>query len=131
LEATTIGRNIPKPRLQVAMSRLRGVLGAAADRIRSEGGGYRLDVGPEETDLTKAESLLRDGRAAFGLNDARRAAELFEAALTLWTCEALEDLTNFPFHPAAARRLRELALHDLRSAHDAYLIDGRHLDNTC
>jgi DNA-binding SARP family transcriptional activator len=118
----------PEAALQVAMSRLRSVLGDAADRIRWEGGGYRLDVGPEETDLTRAEALLRDGRAALALNDARRAAELFDTALTLWTGEALEDLANFPFHAAAARRLHELRITVYEARTDAYLADGRHLE---
>ena len=118
----------PDSALQVHMSRLRGTLGDAAERIRSEGGGYRLDVGPEEVDLTRVEMLLRDGRAALGLNDARRAADLFDAALALWTGKALEDLANFPFHAAAARRIRELHFTVYQARNDAYLIDSRHLE---
>src|SRR6478609_8678814 len=48
----------PEAALQVAMSRLRSVLGAAAERIHSESGGYRLDIGPDESDLTRVEALL-------------------------------------------------------------------------
>ena len=110
------------------MSRLRSVLGPAADRIRSDSGGYRLDIGPEESDLTRVERLLRDGRAALGLNDLRHAGELFTAALALWNGDALDDLANFPLHAAAARRVRELHFTVYEARNDAFLADGRHLE---
>ena len=114
--------------LQIVMSRLRRAVGEGADRIVSQGAGYRLDVGPEEVDLTRVEALLRDGRAALALNDATRAADLFDTALALWTGEPLDDLASFPFHQSAARRISDLRLTVYEARNDAYLMGGRHLE---
>jgi DNA-binding SARP family transcriptional activator len=118
----------PEAALHVAMSRLRSVLGPAAERIRSDSGGYRLDIAPDEFDLKRAEQLLREGRAALGLNDARRAGDFFTAALALWRGEAFEGLASFPLHAAAARRVRELHYTLYEARNDAFLIEGRHLE---
>ncbi|HWS48235.1 MAG TPA: BTAD domain-containing putative transcriptional regulator, partial [Acidimicrobiia bacterium] len=114
--------------LQVVMSRLRRTIGPAADRITSTGAGYRLDAGPEEVDLTKAEMMLREGRAQLALNNGARAANILDEALAHWDGNPLDDLAAFPFQPDAARRLRELwfAIYEART--DAYLMDGRHLE---
>lgn len=115
--------------LQVVMSRLRRAVGTqAAERIRFDGGGYRLDAGPEEIDVTRVEMLLRDGRAQLAMNDARRAAELLDLALGTWTGEPLADLRDFPFHAMAVRRLRELRFTVVEARYDAYLNAGRHLE---
>jgi DNA-binding SARP family transcriptional activator len=115
--------------LQVVMSRLRRAVGpAAAECIRFEGGGYRLDVGPEEVDLTRVEMLLRDGRVHLAAHNASLAAEAFEQALACWNGEPLADLVDFPFHAAAVRRLHELHLTVYEARNDAYLNAGRHLE---
>ena len=119
----------PRAALHVMMSRLRSVLGPFADRVVSERGGYRLDVGPSETDLALAEMLLRDGRAALGRDEPAKAAADFEQALALWTGEGFDDdLHELAFAFDAERRLRELKYSLIESRNDAYLSDGRHLE---
>jgi DNA-binding SARP family transcriptional activator len=118
----------PLPALQVVVSRLRSRLEAYGNRIVAEPGGYRLEAGPEETDLLAAEALLRDGRNALGQGEATRAASAFERALSLWGANALEGLTGFPFAEGATRRLRDLRLALVEARNDAYLLGGRHLE---
>jgi len=118
----------PVAALQVVVSRLRAALGPSGSAIVAESGGYRLDVGPEETDLSVASTMLRDGRAALARNEPTHAAALFERALALWSGHALDDLADLPFAQDAARRLRELWLSVAEARHDALLVDGRHLE---
>jgi DNA-binding SARP family transcriptional activator len=119
----------PRAAVQVLVSRLRVVLGPYGNRVVSEGGGYRLDVGPSETDLALAEMLLRDGRAALGRDEPAKAAADFERALALWTSNGFEDdLRELTFALDAERRLHELRYSLIESRNDAYLLDGRHLE---
>jgi DNA-binding SARP family transcriptional activator len=118
----------PTAALHVVMSRLRRAIGSAADCIRSEGGGYRLDVGPDEVDVTRVEGLLRTGRTALAEHDPRRAAVSLDAALAYWSGEALEGLADFPFYAAGVQRLSELHWTVYEARCDAYLTAGRHLE---
>ena len=68
------------------VSRLRRVLGAA---LRTEPGGYRLDVAPDDVDAHAFERLLAAGRAAA---DAVEAVALLERAVTLWRGPAYDGL---------------------------------------
>jgi len=117
----------PEAALQVVVSRLRTTLGALGGRIVAEPGGYRLDAGPQEVDFLRAESLLGEGRLALAGNEGAHAAHKFEAALALWTGDALQDLTDFEFAVAPAQQLRDLRLMLVEARNDAYLMDGRHL----
>ena len=118
----------PSAALQVVVSRLRATLGPCGNRVLSEHGGYRLDAGPAEVDVLRAEALLRDGRAALGNSDGARAVALFEEALGLWLGDALADLAEFPFVRDAVRRLHELRFALVEARNDAYFIDRRHLE---
>ena len=118
----------PDAALQVVVSRLRAGLGRYGSHIVAEAGGYRLDAGPEEVDLLRAESLLRDGRLALANNEGRRAADCFDRALSLWTGDALQDVSDFSFVYEAARRLHELRVELVEARNDAYLMIGRHLE---
>ena len=119
----------PTAALHVVMSRLRRAIGPAADCIRSEGGGYRLDVGPEEVDVTRVEGLLRAGRTALAEHDARRAAVSLDAALAYWSGEALEGLPGFPVLCRGRAAVVGVALDGLRGAlRHVYLTAGRHLE---
>lgn len=118
----------PEAALHVALSRLRGQLGAAGCRILAERGGYRLDAAPDEVDILRAESLLRDGRIALAAGDASAAADTFERALALWTGEPLQDLQGYAFRDVAAPRLNDLRITLVEARNDAYLGAGRHLE---
>jgi predicted ATPase/DNA-binding SARP family transcriptional activator len=107
--------------LQVAVHALRRALGA--ERIVTQGSGYRLLLAPGELDLDRFERLVGEA-AAGGASAAGRLAE----ALALWRGPALADLADAPFAPAEAARLEELRLAALERRVDADLADGRHAD---
>jgi DNA-binding SARP family transcriptional activator len=114
--------------LHVTLSRLRSRLGVHGERICAERAGYRLDAAPDEIDILRAESLLRDGRSALAAGDAETAADAFERGLALWTGDALHDLSDYPFNAVAAGRLADLRMVLVEARNDAYLICGRHLE---
>ena len=60
--------------LQSHVSRLRGHLGPAADRLEGIGGGYRLRLGPDETDIGCARRLLAAAQDAAPAEAARTSA---------------------------------------------------------
>jgi len=119
---------VPFAALQVVVSRLRSGLGPCGERVVGVPGGYRLDAGPDETDVGFAEALLRDGRAALGRGDAAGATAAFARALSLWTGDPLEGLTHARFAVEARRRLEELRLSVVEARNDALLLEGRHLE---
>lgn len=89
------------------VSRLRGHLGALADRLERVGAGYRLRLEPEELDVTRARRLAREA-AADGTAPAR-IAELAQTALSLWRGPALEEFRSLP-----ALEMESVALDELR-----------------
>lgn len=99
--------------LQSHVSRLRGHLGPAADRLGGTGGGYRLRLGPEETDIGCARRLL--GTAA----DAAPgdAARLLGEARSLWRGEPLAEFADIA--PLSASTV---TLHELRRRVDEHLV---------
>jgi len=67
--------------VQVYVSHLRKAL--PAERLRTHGAGYLLEVREGELDLDRFAALAAEGRAALGADDAR-AAGLLGDALALW-----------------------------------------------
>ncbi|MET9347336.1 BTAD domain-containing putative transcriptional regulator [Streptomyces termitum] len=102
--------------LQALVGRLRRALGR--DRIRSDGGGYRLDAARDDVDAHRFERLTADGTAALAAGDPARAAALLDDALALWTGPALADL---PDREAEAARLEARRLDARRARHAAAL----------
>ncbi|WP_229327083.1 AfsR/SARP family transcriptional regulator [Streptomyces sp. UNOC14_S4] len=70
--------------------------GTSPGRLVTCGQGYRLQVGPEELDLTVFRSLARSGRLAREHEDAESAARHLRAALDVWRAQALPDVTAGP-----------------------------------
>ena len=100
--------------LQSHISHLRGVLGDRSS-IRADPPGYRLELGPEPTDVRVAERLIDRGTAAD-----------LTAALALWRGRPLADLAGRPGFTGPVARLDWLhrrARHDLI---DARLALGEH-----
>jgi len=118
----------PDTALHIVVCRLRRALGPVAKRLVRDSVGYRIEVGPDELDVTRAEVHAVAARRSYEAGDGRRAATEFDAALACWTGESLADVTNFPFYDGAARRLRELQLGIVESRNAAYLRCGRHLE---
>lgn len=105
--------------LQVAVHGLRKILGR--ERVLTQGAGYRLEVLPEELDLTRFQSLVESARE----EPAALASSKLDAALALRRGAALADLSGAPFVAAERERLEELQLAALERRIDADLELGR------
>jgi predicted ATPase len=79
--------------LHTHVSRLRAVLGPAADRLRTLQDGYRLELAADELDLAQARALLARTRA---VDDPATALTLLRQAHALWRGPVLADLTDVP-----------------------------------
>ncbi|HKH15744.1 MAG TPA: AfsR/SARP family transcriptional regulator [Solirubrobacterales bacterium] len=110
--------------VQVYVSRLRRVLGEGI--LVTRGGGYALDVGPDEVDADRFKRLADDGREALDRGDAARAAEQLRAALELWRGEPLADFAYEDFARNEIARLTELRLGAVEDRIEADLALGRH-----
>lgn len=108
--------------LQTYVSRLRRVFrdaGCPAGLSR-EHRSYRLDIDPSTVDYHRFRTFVRDGQRARGGGDQRAAADLFAAALALWSGPPFADLDT-----SWARRTREtLTIRDLIPAH-CFLFDTK------
>ncbi|HEU5157502.1 MAG TPA: BTAD domain-containing putative transcriptional regulator [Streptosporangiaceae bacterium] len=81
------------------VSRLRGHLGPAADRLETRHDGYRLALGRDELDVAQARASLATARTAAG-TDPAAAFALLEEAYGLWRGPVLPDLVDI--EPIAA-----------------------------
>ena len=70
--------------LQVNVSRARRDLGPLADRLRTEAGGYRLHVEPDELDAERFTHGYEEGRALLAAGRADDASHTLNDALALW-----------------------------------------------
>jgi predicted ATPase/DNA-binding SARP family transcriptional activator len=80
------------------VSRLRGHLGPAGDRLVREGSGYRLDLGPGELDVDEARALAGPGATTDALG----------RALSLWRGTALDEFAGVAPLDADAVAVAEL-----------------------
>jgi len=90
------------------VSRLRKHLGPLADRIQRRGGGYRLDLRPDEVDAEVARRLA--DLAGRPETSAAAAVAAARSALQLWRGPALEEFRGWPVHEPSAVALDELRL---------------------
>jgi YVTN family beta-propeller protein len=117
--------------LQVHVSRLRQSLDrggpASPDSvIVTRGHGYLIQVGPDELDRVRFESLLEAGRRALADGAPERAAELLREALALWRGPALADFAYDSFAQAEITHLEELRLSAVEQRIEAELALGHH-----
>jgi predicted ATPase/DNA-binding SARP family transcriptional activator len=110
--------------LRSYVSRLRRALGR--ETVVGRGGGYALQVGPEQVDACRFEQLLEQGRGAMARGAAGLASERLRAALSLWRGRALEGLADGGSLAAEARRLDELHLVCVEERIEADLALARH-----
>ncbi|MCG5219396.1 BTAD domain-containing putative transcriptional regulator [Streptosporangium soli] len=111
--------------LQSLVSRLRRVL-PGADLVRSDPGGYRLDVPREAIDAYRFERLAGEGRRALDDGDPETAARRLNEALGLWRGRALADVTEAPFAASAVTWLDEAWLVATEDRVQAELANGGH-----
>ena len=108
--------------LQVYVSQVRKIV---ADRLKTEGGAYRLRVEPDELDAERFERLAGEGATALGQKSYGEAAELLIEALALWRGPALADLRYDSFAQGEIARLEELRIAALEDRIEAELGLGR------
>jgi YVTN family beta-propeller protein len=110
--------------VQVYVSRLRKELGKGV--LVTRGGGYVLEVDPDEVDADRFERLAGEGRDALDRGDPRGAATTLREALDLWRGPPLSDLAYESFAQNETARLEELHLVALENRVEADLGLGRH-----
>ena len=112
--------------VQVFVSRLRGALGPAGERLLTRPPGYVLELGADELDAARCERLYDSGRSTLRAGDASVAVALLQIAQALWRGPPLADFTYEPFAQAAIARLEELRLSCREEIIEAELALGRH-----
>jgi predicted ATPase/DNA-binding SARP family transcriptional activator len=110
--------------LRAYVSRLRGVLGAAAT-LRHRAPGYSLTLDAATLDAAVFEELAGTARAAAAAGDHGRALADLDAALALWRGDALAEFADDDFASATAARLTELRASALEERAQALLAVGR------
>ncbi|MFE3728791.1 BTAD domain-containing putative transcriptional regulator [Nocardia sp. NPDC059154] len=108
--------------LQTLASRLRA---AAPGVVRSDGGGYVLELAPEDVDVHRFTREVVAGRALLAAGEAERAIACFDTALALWRGEPLIDVGESEVLRAAALRLTEQRLEAVELRADALRALGR------
>jgi DNA-binding SARP family transcriptional activator len=113
--------------IKVYIGRLRKVFGenGSSATLLTRGGGYVLEVDPEQVDVNRFEELAAQGSAALEAGDVRNAASLLRDALSLWRGPALGGVGDVAFAPAEQDRLEEKRLVSLEERIEAELALGR------
>src|ERR671936_3123555 len=119
-EPTTAARST----LHTYISNLRGRVG---DVIVRDGGGYRLDIEPDDVDAFVFEHAVSNSRE-LAATDQAQAAQTLRQALALWRGRPYADVACSPPLDAQARRLEELRLEAVEARIDADLALGRHAE---
>lgn len=114
----------PEAALHVAMSRLRKALGE--DVIKTQAGGYRLEIPVANSDVERFRRHARRGRQLLTLGRPGPAAEAFRQALAQWRGIPLADLRRFEFAEQAGRVLEEERLVTVEQLMEAELTAGNH-----
>ncbi|MFH9422996.1 BTAD domain-containing putative transcriptional regulator [Streptomyces sp. NPDC017529] len=116
--------------LRTYASRIRKALGADADTLVSESGGYAIravDSHPLDLDLDHAEQYAAEAEKAKASGDRCRARDLLDAALALWDGEPLANLAG-PYAENQRTRLEEWRLSLLETRLELELELGCHAE---
>ncbi|WP_433673178.1 AfsR/SARP family transcriptional regulator [Nocardia sp. CA-136227] len=108
--------------LQTLASRLRATMPGV---VRSDGGGYVLELAPEDVDAHRFAREVEAGRALLAAAEAEAAVARFDAALALWRGEPFTDVGESEVLRAAALRLTEQRLDAIELWADALRASGR------
>ncbi len=114
--------------LQVYVSALRKALGEAGGLVQSRQGGYVLTATADQVDVSRFETLARDGVAALEAGDPQRADALLSDALRLWRGSPLADVADEESAQSAVGRLEEARLAAVENQMEARLALARHQD---
>ena len=125
--------------VQIYVSRLRKALEADSRSVsaetgngvlRTQAGGYVLEVGPDELDVDRFGRLVDEGRRELAAGSAEDAAMTLAEALALWRGPPLADFAYDSFAQREIVRLDELRLGAVEERLEADLALGRHADIT-
>src|ERR671931_1427645 len=119
-EPTTAARST----LHTYISNLRSRVG---DVIVRDGGGYRLEIEPDDVDAFVFEHAVWNARE-LAATDQAQAAQTLRQALALWRGRPYADVVGSPPLDVEARRLEELRLEAVEARIDADLALGRHAE---
>ncbi|GHG16098.1 MULTISPECIES: AfsR/SARP family transcriptional regulator [Amycolatopsis] len=111
--------------LQTYVLRLRRALGDQV-AIRTESGGYRIELDDDLLDLTRFRALAVRGKAAMDRGESRRAAAHFAEALGQWRGPALLNVESDALHRDEAGQLAEERLRVRELWADALLEVGEY-----
>jgi DNA-binding SARP family transcriptional activator len=111
--------------LQNCISALRKELPGGAERLRTVGISYALELGHDELDRDRFEHALANGRAALAAGETEAASSQLQAALALWRGPPLCDFAYERFAQEEIVRLEELHVAALEDRIDADLELGR------
>ena len=120
----------PRTAIQGYVSQLRTTLDPERpfEAIITEPAGYRLPTGPEDVDLVRLESFLRQGREALDDGHTDVAARTLREALSLFRGPPLADFGYESWAQVEIGRLTELRLACLEERIEADLRLGRHAE---
>ncbi|MEV6830129.1 BTAD domain-containing putative transcriptional regulator [Amycolatopsis sp. NPDC051102] len=118
-------RRRSKGALQTYVLRLRRALGDQV-AIRTESGGYLIEVDDDLLDLTRFRALAVRGKAAMDRGESRRAAAHFAEALAQWRGPALLNVESDALHRDEAGQLAEERLRVREQWADALLEVGEY-----
>ena len=118
-------RRRSKGALQTYVLRLRRALGDQV-AIRTESGGYRIELDDDLLDLTRFRALAVRGQAAMDRGESRRAAARFAEALAQWRGPALLNVESDALHRDEAGQLAEERLRVREQWADALLEVGEY-----
>jgi len=110
--------------LQNCVSALRKELPGGAERLRTFGTSYALELGPDELDRDRFEHTVGKARAAAATGDYEQAAEELRKALAMWRGAPLSDFAYEPFAEDEIVRLGELHVAAVEDRIDADLASG-------
>jgi YVTN family beta-propeller protein len=98
--------------IKVYVGRLRKIFAQNGSRevLLTRGGGYLLQIEPDQLDLNRFVRLAASGSRALAEGDAERAKAALDEAVSLWHGTPLVDLGDVPFARAEQARLEELRL---------------------
>jgi DNA-binding SARP family transcriptional activator len=114
-----------KGALQTYVLRLRRALGDQV-AIRTESGGYRIELDDDLLDLTRFRALAIRGKAAADRGESRQAAAHFAEALAQWRGPALLNVESDALHRDEAGQLAEERLRVREQWADAWLEVGEY-----
>jgi DNA-binding SARP family transcriptional activator/tetratricopeptide (TPR) repeat protein len=114
--------------IQVFVSRLRGALGSAGNRLITRPPGYLLDVRVDELDADRCDRRYASARAALAAGEPERAKGLLVEAEGLWRGPPLAEFTYEPFAQPEIARLEELRVSCREELIEAELALGRHAE---